>query len=133
MAHQVNFLLANPSAPSASQTTDPLTEARVALEQFIEEDALVKAAVPQRLNCNSKVLAAMEVVRSGVLVHAYLEQVRAAATRPSAADIHAYFEHNPALFFQRWICTLREIRMFADSSVDYSAGPGKETQLRSLL
>lgn len=130
--HQVNYLLQNPAAAAETAAADPRMQARAALDQLIEQEVLVQAAIGQKLDRNPDVLAALESARRAVLAHAYLEQISAAASRPSAADIHAYFENHPALFSQRRIYTLREIRIFADSAAESAAAAGKEAQLRSL-
>ena len=122
--HQVNFLLENSPAPGAQTPTDPGKKAQAALDQLIEQEVLVQAAVEQKLDRNPEVLAAMESARRSVLAQAFINQVRAGTKKPTGTEIHAYFVDNPALFAQRRVYTLREFCVNADR--------GRETQLRSL-
>jgi EpsD family peptidyl-prolyl cis-trans isomerase len=122
--HQVNFLLENASAPGAQAPVDAGRGAQAALDQLIEQEILVQAAVEEKLDRNPEVLAAMESARRNVLAQAFINQVRAATTKPTGTEIHTYFVDNPALFAERRIYTLRELRLDAD--------PERETQLQSF-
>jgi EpsD family peptidyl-prolyl cis-trans isomerase len=123
--HQVNYLLENsPDLAAAQGPANPGKETQAALDQLIEQEILVQAAVAQKLDRNPEVLAAMESARRRVLAQAYIDQVRTATAKPTGTEIHAYFVDNPALFAQRRVYTLREFRVDADR--------GRETQLRSL-
>jgi EpsD family peptidyl-prolyl cis-trans isomerase len=129
--HQVNFLLENAPIPATQARTSPGGEAQAALDQLIEQEIVVQAAVGLKLDRNPDVLAALESARRAVLAHAYVEQLRATAAKPSAADIHEYFEKNPALFRERRVYRLHEFRLGPDSAIDTAANDEREAQLRS--
>ncbi len=109
--HQVNYLLENsPDLRQLRGQATPDKEAQAALDQLIEQEILVQAAVEQKLDRNPEVLAAMESARRSVLAKAYIDQVRAGTAKPTGTEIHAYFVDNPALFAERRVYTLREFR-----------------------
>jgi EpsD family peptidyl-prolyl cis-trans isomerase len=112
--HQLNFLLANPDTASPDAGAEAGAVApKDALERLVDQELLVQAAKARELDRQPDVLAAMEAARRNVLARAFLEQVDASVTPPGTADIHAYFIANPALFAERRVYTLREIRTSA--------------------
>ena len=129
--HQVNFVLEGAAshdtwAGMGTGSADRPADGRAALEQLIDQEVLVQAATDQKLDRNPEVLAALELARRSVLANAYLDQVRSASVKPGAGEIQAYYRTHPALFAERRIYTLREIRV---TNKDRAANDALEARL----
>jgi hypothetical protein len=127
--HQVNFLLENPEALAGDEGLEAgASSPKRALDHLIDEEMLVQAAKARELDRQPEVLAATEAARRKVLARAFLDQVDASVPPPEAADIHAYYVANPALFSERRVYTLREIRVGTKDPADSASagtGPGR--------
>jgi EpsD family peptidyl-prolyl cis-trans isomerase len=89
-----------------------------ALEKVIDRELLVQEALAAKLDRDPQVAHAIENARRQLLAQAYLERAASAAagaTRPGelSADVRAFYAENPALFAERRIYRLRELRVSA--------------------
>lgn len=103
--HQVNFLLKQ----RAVAPEDAASASRQALEQLIDQQLAIDRAEDQRLDRNPDVMQQIEASRREILTSAYFQKLSAAAPRPTAEEIRAYYDAHPGLFAQRRIYNLQEI------------------------
>lgn len=82
-----------------------------ALEAAIDEELLVQKALAARLDRDPDVARAVEEDRRRILARAWLDRSTAAGGEPDRAQVHAFYEANPALFGARRIYALRELRL----------------------
>ncbi len=87
----------------------PVREEERVLEQLIDQELLVQAALAQKLDRNPDILAELEAARRAVLARTYLQGISASTGAPAEADIRAYLNAHPALFAERRVYTLREL------------------------
>ena len=88
-----------------SRTVSPLQ----ALDKVIDRELLVQKALEARLDRDPQVARALEESRRQLLAQAWLEHAAAHKAQPSADEVRAFYEENPALFAQRRIYKIREI------------------------
>lgn len=133
--HQINQVM------QRSNVSDP-EQAKVAtrqvLERLIDQELLVQKALEKKLDRDPKTLQAIEASRREVLSRAYLDQVSAAAPKPSETEINEYYAQHPELFSERRIFSLREIAIqtgadFLPKLQQYMAEPRNMQQLAEWL
>jgi EpsD family peptidyl-prolyl cis-trans isomerase len=81
-----------------------------ALECAIDQELLVQTAIEAGLDRDPEVMRALDEGRRRVLSNAWLDRALADRTRPSESEVRAFYAANPALFAERRIYALREIR-----------------------
>ncbi len=108
--HQINFVLQQQRGLRPEQAD---AASRQVLERLIDQELAVQKAHDLKLDRDPRVVQQLEAVRREVLARAYADQVGEAATRPTAEEIKAYFDENPALFSQRRLYSLQEIQIEA--------------------
>jgi len=79
-----------------------------ALEKVIERELLVQKALEAGLDRDPLVAEHIDNSRRQVLAQAYLDRV-AAGTKPTPAEVRAFYNDNPALFAERRIYRVREL------------------------
>lgn len=104
--HQVNFVLQQQRGLRPEQVE---AAGRQALERLVEQSLAVQKADDLKLDHDPRVVLALEAARREVLARAYVEKVGEGATKPTAEEIHKYYEDKPALFSERRIYNLQEI------------------------
>lgn len=102
--HQVNLVLQR--TPGSG---DPQVVSREVLERLIDQQLAVTAATNDKLHRSPDVVAQIEAARREVLARAYLQQITTGVTRPTPAEVQAYFDANPPLFTQRRLYQVQEI------------------------
>jgi EpsD family peptidyl-prolyl cis-trans isomerase len=108
--HQINQALAR--TPLSSSSKDVVQAARqTALERLIDQQLAVDQATELKLHRSPDVVAKLEAARREVLARAYLEQLSQSVTKPSSEEVRTYFKENPALFAERRIFNLQELRI----------------------
>jgi EpsD family peptidyl-prolyl cis-trans isomerase len=108
--HQINQLLSR-TPVNASSKEAVQAASRQALERLIDQQLAVDQATEQKLHRSPDVVAQLEAARREVLARAYLQQVTAAAPKPTPEQIHQYYQDNPALFAERRVFNLQELRI----------------------
>jgi EpsD family peptidyl-prolyl cis-trans isomerase len=108
--HQINFMLQQQRGLRPEQTD---AASRQILERLIDQELAVQEADELRLDRDPRVVQQLEAVRREVLARAYAEKVGEAASKPTEEEIRQYYDDNPALFSQRRIYSLQEIRIDA--------------------
>lgn len=78
------------------------------LEKVIERELLVQKALEAGLDKDPLVAEQLDSTRRQVLAQAYLDRL-AAGSKPTPAEVRAFYDENPALFAQRRIYRVREL------------------------
>jgi EpsD family peptidyl-prolyl cis-trans isomerase len=108
--HQINQVLSR--SPVAGSTPEALkTASREVLERLIDQQLAVDQATEKKLHRSPDVVAQLEAARREVLARAYLQQVAAGVAKAAPEEVSRYYQDNPALFAQRRVYTLQEIRI----------------------
>lgn len=108
--HQINQVLSRAPMPDASR--EAMQQAsRQALERLIDQQLAVDAATADNLHRTPEVIAALEAARRDVLARAYLQKVTGAITKATPEEVSQYYKDHPALFSERRIFSLQELRM----------------------
>lgn len=110
--HQINQVMQRTNVSSPEQAK---TASRQVLERLIDQELLVQQALDKKLDRDPRTLQAIEAARREVLARAYLEQVSAAAARPTEPEVKAYYAEHPELFAERRVFNLREVAIQAGS------------------
>jgi EpsD family peptidyl-prolyl cis-trans isomerase len=102
--HQLNFALQQ--RPDLAQLGD--AAAPKALDDLINQEVVVQAAIDAKIDRDPNVLLALEAARRDILSRTYLERTTESATKPSPADVTRYYNEQPALFKARRVYQLLE-------------------------
>lgn len=108
--HQVNQVMQRTNVSSPEQAA---AARRQVLERLVDQELLVQQAVDKKLDRDPRTLQAIEAARREILARSYLEQVSAAATKPTDAEIKEYYGSHPELFSERRVYNLRELAIAA--------------------
>lgn len=108
--HQINFLLSQQRGLRPEQAE---AAGKQALERLIDQELALQKATEQKLERDPRVLTQIEAARRDIIARAYIEKVGSGAPKPSADDIKAYYEANPALFSERRVYQLQELAIQA--------------------
>ena len=79
------------------------------LERLIDQQLAVQKAEEDKLDRLPGVVQALDAARREVLARAYLEKVAERAAKPTAQEVHKYYESKPALFADRRVYNIQEI------------------------
>jgi EpsD family peptidyl-prolyl cis-trans isomerase len=104
--HQINNALARIGGVSPENAKEA---GRQVLEKLIDQEILIQKAIEKKLDRDPRVMQAIESSRREVLSRAYLDQVAAAAARPTTEEVHDYYEKHPELFAQRRVYQFQEL------------------------
>ena len=80
-----------------------------ALDKVIDRELLAQQALAAKLDRDPQVAQALEESRRQVLAQAWLERAAKEKAMPTAEEVRAFYEENPALFAQRRIYKIREV------------------------
>lgn len=107
--HQLNYVLTRtPGAGAASPEMAPKIRREV-LDRLVDQELAVEKAMEKKLDRSPEVLLALENSRREILARAYVEQVTAAAAKPTIEEAKKYYADNPPLFAERRIYNIQEI------------------------
>lgn len=108
--NQINQVLGSAATPNASK--DALQAAREkVLERLIDQQLAADQATKLNLHTSPDVVTQLETARQDVLARAYTGQLTAALPAPSPQEVSQYYQDNPALFAERRVFNLQEIRV----------------------
>ncbi|MBI3156780.1 MAG: peptidyl-prolyl cis-trans isomerase, EpsD family, partial [Burkholderiales bacterium] len=108
--HQINFVLQQQRGITPEQAD--AASAQI-LQRLVDQELAVQQAGELRLDREPRVLQMLEAARREVLARAYAERIGEGAAAPTAQEIKAYYDANPALFAQRRVYNLQEIAIEA--------------------
>jgi len=110
---QVNQALERQPGVKADQV-EPLS--RKVVGSLVEQEIVLRKARDLKLDRDQRVVQNVEALKRDVIVRAYLDRIAEGASKPSAKEVQAYFEDNPALFSQRRVYTFQELSVQADDA-----------------
>jgi EpsD family peptidyl-prolyl cis-trans isomerase len=120
--HQINYVLQQqrgvPPAQSASA-------GQQVLERLIDQELAVQTAKTKDIDRDPRVVQQIEAAKREIIARAYIERVGSGASKPSAEDIKKYYDEKPALFSQRHVYNVQELRI--------EATPEQVAELRNTL
>ena len=110
---QVNQALERQAGVKADQV-EPLS--RKVVGSLVEQEIVLRKARELKLDRDQRVVQSVEAMKREVIMRAYLDRIADGASKPSAKEIQAYFDDNPALFSQRRIYTFQELSVQANDA-----------------
>lgn len=111
--HQINNQLAGMKAIDAGKLD---AASRKVLDQLIDQELLIQQSTERKLDRSSAVVQAIETAKRDIITRAYIESLTAQVNAPDANEVDAFYTANPALFSDRRIYTLRELKIAAADS-----------------
>ncbi len=114
--HQINQILGRSPVEVSTEEARQAASQQV-LERLIDQQVAVNAATEADLQRTPEVIAAIEAARRDVLARAYMQKFTAQAAKATPEDAARYFRENPALFAERRVFSLQEIRVPDASTV----------------
>ncbi|MBX3621788.1 MAG: EpsD family peptidyl-prolyl cis-trans isomerase [Rhizobacter sp.] len=120
--HQINYVLRQQRGVPPAQAA---SASRQVLERLIDQEVAVQKAKEQSLDRDPNVVQQIEAARREIIARAYVDRIGSGASKPTPEEIKQYYEEKPALFKERRIYTLQEIRI--------EATPDQVTGLRAKL
>ncbi|WP_332740952.1 EpsD family peptidyl-prolyl cis-trans isomerase [Hydrogenophaga sp.] len=108
--HQINQVLSRTPVGNASKDAVQAASQQV-LERLIDQQLAVDQATEAKLHRSPDVVAQLEAARRDVLARAYLQQLTGNVPKPTPEEIKKYYQDNPALFAERRVFNLQEIRV----------------------
>lgn len=107
--HQINFVLSRtPGAGNVTPEQAPKLRREI-LDKLIDQQLAVEQALAKKLDRSPDVVMAIDAARREILARAYIEQLTAGQTKPTADEAKAYFTEHPQLFAERRIYNIQEI------------------------
>lgn len=108
--HQINQVLGR--TPMRDPSKEALQAAsKQILERLIDQQLAVDAATNDNLHRTPEVIAALESARRDVLARAYLQKFAGTVSKATPEEVAQYYKDHPALFSERRIFNLQEIRL----------------------
>lgn len=119
--HQINALLQQRGLkPEQADAAG-----RQALERLIDQELRLQKAEELKVHRDQQVVQAIENARRDIVSRAYIEKIGEGAAKPTATEIKAYYDANPALFKERRVYQLQELAI--------EAAPSQIEMLRTKL
>lgn len=112
--HQINFVLQRtPNIPAAKAEAAK----RQVLESLIDQELAVQQAMEAKLERTPNVMQAIESARREILARAFIEQKVAKQAKPSAEEVHKFYNDHPDLFANRKIYRIEEVAFAATPEI----------------
>jgi len=108
--HQINQVLSRTPVGGASKEAVQAASQQV-LERLIDQQLAVDQATENKLHRSPDVVAQLEAARREVLARAYLQQLTGSMAKPTPDEVKSYYNANPALFAERRVFNIQEIRV----------------------
>ena len=120
--HQINAVLQQQRGLKPEQAEEA---GRRALERLIDQELAVQKSAELKVDREPRVVQAVEAARREIIARAYVEKIGEGATKPTPAEIKAYYDANPSLFKERRVYQLQELAI--------ETGPDQVDTLRAKL
>lgn len=104
--HQINAMMARAGQVPPEAAKDM---SRQVLDRLIDQEVLVQKAMEKKLDRDPRIMQAIESARRDILSRSYMEQVAAAASRPTSEEVRDYYAKHPELFGQRRLYQFQEM------------------------
>ena len=108
--HQINAVLQQQRGLKPEQAEEA---GRRALERLIDQELAVQKSAELKVDRDPRVVQALEAARREIIARAYVVKIGEGATKPTPAEIKAYYDANPALFKDRRVYQLQELTIEA--------------------
>ena len=108
--HQINFVLQQQRGLQQSQAE---AASKQILERLIDQELAVQKAEELKLDRDPRVVQQIEAAKREIIARAYVDKTGEAASKPTDAEIKAYYDSKPALFSARRIYSLQEVAIEA--------------------
>ena len=108
--HQINAVLQQQRGLKPEQAEEA---GRRALERLIDQELAVQKSAELKVDRDPRVVQALEAARREIIARAYIVKIGEGATKPTPAEIKAYYDANPALFKDRRVYQLQELTIEA--------------------
>ncbi|HJV63989.1 MAG TPA: EpsD family peptidyl-prolyl cis-trans isomerase [Albitalea sp.] len=108
--HQINYVLSQQRGVPPEQAA---SAGKQVLERLIDQELALQKASEQKLDRDPRVTQQIEAARREIIARAYVDKIGAGAPKPTAEEVKAYYDSNPALFKDRRIYTLQELNIEA--------------------
>jgi len=120
--HQINYVLQQQRGVPPAQAA---SAGQQVLERLIDQELAVQTAKSKDIDRDPQVVQQLEAAKREIIARAYIERVGAGASKPTPEEIRKYYNDKPALFKERRVYTLQELRI--------EAKPEQITELRTKL
>ena len=108
--HQINFVLSQQRGIPPERAA---SASRQVLERLIDQELALQKSQEQKLDRDPRVLQQLEAARREIIARAYVEKIGGGASKPTPAEIKAYYDAHPALFKERKLYSLQELAVEA--------------------
>ena len=106
--HQINFVLQRQSGVRPEQADAARQQI---LERLIDQELAVQKADEMKIARDPSVLMGIEAARRDIIARAYADKVALTAARPTREEVKKYYDEHPALFKERRVYKLQELRV----------------------
>jgi len=120
--HQINYVLQQQRGVPPAQAA---SAGQQVLERLIDQELAVQTAKSKDIDRDPQVVQQLEAAKREIIARAYIERVGSGASKPTPEEIRKYFNEKPALFKERRVYTLQELRI--------EAKPEQIAELRAKL
>jgi EpsD family peptidyl-prolyl cis-trans isomerase len=120
--HQINYVLQQQRGVPPAQAASASVQV---LERLIDQELALQKAKDQSVDRDPRVVQQIEAAKREIIARAYVERIGSGAAKPTAAEIKRYYDDKPALFKERRIYNIQEIRI--------DAKPAQLDELRATL
>lgn len=120
--HQINYVLQQQRGVPPAQAA---SAGQQVLERLIDQELAVQTAKSKDIDRDPQVVQQLEAAKREIIARAYIERVGSGASKPTPEEIRKYFNEKPALFKERRVYTLQELRI--------EAKPEQIAELRTKL
>lgn len=120
--HQINYVLQQQRGVPPAQAA---SAGQQVLERLIDQELAVQTAKSKDIDRDPQVVQQLEAARREIIARAYIERVGSGASKPTPEEIRKYYNDKPALFKERRVYTLQELRI--------EAKPEQVAELRTKL
>ena len=108
--HQINFVLSQQRGVAPERAA---SAGKQVLERLIDQELALQKAQEQKVDREPRVIQQLEAARREIIARAYVERVGGGASKPTPAEVKAYYDAHPALFKERKLYSLQELAIEA--------------------
>ncbi|MRX19232.1 peptidyl-prolyl cis-trans isomerase, EpsD family, partial [Pseudoduganella sp. FT9W] len=96
------------SGVSAEQAQQPAVTKQL-LENLVDRQLVINEAVKEKVDRDPQVVRAIERAKALLIAQAYMQKKVGAVTKPTPAEVAAYYSEHPVFFAQRKIFDMRQL------------------------
>lgn len=88
------------------------------MEQLIDRQVLLDAAVKDKLDRSATVMQAVERAKVTIIAQSYMQKKLSALPKPTKSEIEEYYTKNPVFFGERKVFDMKQLQMAAKDVTD---------------